>query len=368
MKPVPHQYVDRDTGRVLDEAIAGEGIARLVYSDFPLGRQGLSRLFSGEWATRAAAFAYFDAMCTPGLVRSFARAMRVREDELAEPVTALRTRRDVFLRRIRFEEVRPMTPAPEAVVSPADGKLIWGDLTADAAIRVKERFFDLETLVGSADLARRFAGGTYGVFRLAPPDYHYFHAPVAGIVASCRELEGRFYSVNPLALSSVEQVLSSNRRVVVVIDTDGEGGTCVGQVAVIPVAAQVIGRIEMAYSDSGYDSPAPVREGLAVRKGQPMGAFHPGSSTVVLLFEPGRATWCPDLAQHRDRSDTKTRYAERIFGRNLTETFLRVRDAVAYRANTMPADRIALGGGRVLMRDAGGWVVRGLDKIGSDAP
>ena len=368
MKPFPHQFIDRDTGRVLDEAITGEGLARLVYSDFPLGRQGLARLFSGDWATSAAAFAFFDAACAPGMVRSFARAMGVREDELVEPLAAFRTRRDVFLRRIRYEECRPMVPAPEVVVSPADAKLIHGDLAADAAIRVKERFFDLETLVGSPDLARRFAGGTYGVFRLAPPDYHYFHAPVSGTVASVRELEGRFYSVNPVALCAIDQVLSSNRRVVVVIDTDREGGSGVGRVAVIPVAAQVIGRIDLAYCNAGYESPISVREGLAVRKGQPLGAFHPGSSTVVVLFEAGRVIWHPDLALNRDRSDAKTRYAEGLFGRNLTETFIRVRDAVACRTGAMPQDRIPLGGDRILVRDRGAWIVQGLDKTGRDDP
>jgi phosphatidylserine decarboxylase len=368
VRPFPHQYVDRDSGRVLDEETPGEAAARLVYADFPPGRRGLARVFSGEWATRVAALAAFDLPASPAGVRAFAARMKVREDELVRPLSAMRSKRDVFVRQVRYAECRPMDGAPEAVASPADSKLIAGDLAADTAIRVKERFFDLGTLVGSPETARRFDGGTFGVFRLAPPDYHYFHAPVSGVVSSCDEVEGTFYSVNPIALASVDQVLSSNRRVVVVIDTDVDDGTRVGRVAMIPVAAQVIGRIAMTYHDDGYERPEAVRVGLRVRKGAPMGLFHPGSSTVVVLFERGRVEWCPDLAANRDRADARTRYADRFFGRSLTETAVRVRDTVAFRAGTMPAGRVPLPGGRTLAREGGGWRVRTLDNATGVAP
>jgi phosphatidylserine decarboxylase len=361
VRAFPHQYIDRETGRVCDEATPGERLARLVYSDFPLGRQGVARLFSGEWTTRIAALAAFDVPTSPAGIRAFAARMAVREDELIRPLAAMRSRRDVFIRQIRYDTCRPMDDAPEAIASPADSKLIAGDLAADAAIRVKERFFDLDTLVGSRALAARFGGGAFGVFRLAPPDYHYFHAPASGVVVSRAEVEGTFYSVNPIALAAVDQILSSNRRVVIVIDTDVEGGSHVGRVAMIPVAAQVIGRIEMTYHDIAYECPAAVGEGLFVRKGRPMGLFHPGSSTVVLLFERGRIAWCPDFAFHRDRGGATTRYSANPFGRDLTEVALRVRDTIAFRAGTMPADEIALPGGRRLVRDGAGWVIRPLD-------
>lgn len=360
-KPFPHQFVDRDTGMVRDEKVLGESWLRIAYSDFPLGTQGIARLTSGQWATRIAALAYFDRPATAQGLRAFGRKLEIDPSELTRPLDTYRSRRELFVRQIRYDDVRPMNEQAETVVSPADSKMIWGDLDKDSPIRVKERFFDRETLLGLPADARRYEGGSFGVFRIAPLDYHYFHAPVSGKVAACRELEGRFFSVNPAALSTIRQVLSSNRRIVILIDTDVEGGTGVGAVACVAIAAQVIGRLEIAYSTEGYESPGPAAPGTFIRRGQPLGIFHPGSSTVVTLFEAGRVEWCPDLAQHRNRSDTRTRYTAKIFGRNLTEVRVRVRDTVAYRSGAMPRDSIPLGGGRMLVRDEDGdasWRMR----------
>lgn len=356
-----HQYVQRDTGRVIDEQFIGGWLTRILYADFPPGQCGVARLFSARWATRIGALAFFDRPATPVQVRNFATQLNVDLRELLEPIMMMETRTDLFVRRLRYETFRPLNDAAEQIVSPADCKLIVGKLSEDTVLRIKERFFDLGTLLGDGSLAERFRGGDFGVFRLAPEDYHYFHSPVSGLVTDVFEVEGRYYSVNPHALASVQQVLSANRRSVVLVDTEVNGGSKVGTVALVAIAAQVIGRIELAYNASGYRDPQPVKKGLMLTKGQPLGLFRPGSSTVVVLLEPKRIDWCPDLLEQRDRTDTNTRFTKNLFGRKLTEIQVAVRDTVAYRKGSMPEDRIPLAGDRLLIagsRQNPGWRVR----------
>jgi phosphatidylserine decarboxylase len=122
---------------------------------------------------------------------------------------------------------------------------------------------------------------------------------------------------------------SKNRRVVTVIDTDVPDGTRAGVVAMIEVVALMIGEIVQCYSRAGYDDPQPVTPGMFVERGRPKSLFRPGSSTTVLVFEPGRVRFAPDLLGNQLRPGVQSRYALAL-GRPLTETDVRVRSPVAY--------------------------------------
>ena len=57
-----------------------------------------------------------------------------------------------------------------------------------------------------------------GCGRLAPQDYHRFHAPVDGVVGKIRPVAGTYYTVNPMAIRDRDiDVFTDNKRVVMTI-------------------------------------------------------------------------------------------------------------------------------------------------------
>jgi phosphatidylserine decarboxylase len=194
---------------------------------------------------------------------------------------------------------------------------------------IKGKFFEFEELVGPSRSRwlTAFRDADVAVFRLTRDKYHYNHVPVAGTVVDVYEVAGGYHSCNPGPVVVIGAPFSKNRRVVTIIDTDVPGGTNVGVVAMIEVVALMIGRIEQCYSAHRYEDPRPVTPGLFLRKGQPKSLFRPGSSTDVLLFQPGRVAFSPDLLRNTERVDVQSRLS-RGFGHALVETDVRVRSTI----------------------------------------
>jgi phosphatidylserine decarboxylase len=82
------------------------------------------------------------------------------------------------------------------------------------------------------------------------------------------------------------------------------------------------------YSEEEYQSPQPVTPGMFLVRGQPKSLFLPGSSTVILLFQPGRVRFAEDLVANLYRSGVLSRFS-RGFGRTLVETDVTVRSLLA---------------------------------------
>ena len=143
-----------------------------------------------------------------------------------------------------------------------------------------------------------------------------------------RSIEGRFHSCNPNATVRLLTPHSKNRRVVTVLDTNCAGGTGVGRVAIIEVVALMVGQIEQRYSEHKYDDPLPLSKGMMLQIGSPKALFRPGSSTVVLLFEPERIRFAKDLRQNQQRTGVHSRYSI-PFGQVLVETDVMVRSLLA---------------------------------------
>jgi len=172
--------------------------------------------------------------------------------------------------------------------------------------------------------------GDFAVFRLTPDKYHYNHTPVAGRVVDLYEVAGTYHSCHPAAVVEMVTPYSKNKRVVTVFDTDVEGGTGVGRLAMIEVAALMIGEVRQCYSAERYDDPAPIAVGDFLDKGLPKSLYRPGSSTDVLLFEPGRVRFADDLLRNLARADVASHFSL-AFARPLVETDVPVRSTIATR-------------------------------------
>ena len=97
-----------------------------------------------------------------------------------------------FAREIK-ESARPIAePGNERVVSSLADCRLTTYPTIDAAKKywIKGFGFTLPKLLGSADLAHYFKEGSILIHRLAPQDYHRWHAPTSGTVVSIMEIPG----------------------------------------------------------------------------------------------------------------------------------------------------------------------------------
>ena len=327
-----HQYIERSSGEIRNEPLFGDRVVQWLYHPVREKAPQLFKLITGAQTTRMLGFLNYDlALATRVLGnRRFLEETGIDPGECLDPVRTLDTARKVFERKIRYWECRPMPEETEAVVSPADARVIIGSLSDQSQLEIKGKFFSYEELLGTdkQPWLDTFADGDFAIFRLTPDKYHYNHVPVAGRVIDVYELDGCFHSCNPDAVVSTVTPYSKNRRVVTIIDTDVPDGTGVGKVAMLEVVALMIGEIVQCYSSVCYDQPKTVRPGMFLSKGCPKSLYRPGSSTDVLLFEPGRIRFADDLQANRLRQDVLSRFSAG-FQRPLVETDIRVRSLLA---------------------------------------
>jgi phosphatidylserine decarboxylase len=325
-----HQFIERHTGRVCDEPLYADRWIRCLYSPAMERSGALFRgLTSRRWSRLVATWNYdsFLGQCIAG-GGAFLTRMGVDLSECLDDPDAFETLRQVFERKIRYWERRPLPEETDAVVAPSDARVLLGSLRESSYLYLKEKFFDLGELLGNVERwAERFRGGDAAIFRLTPEKYHYNHSPVSGTVADIYRVDGGFHSCNPSAIVSIITPYSKNARVVTVIDSDVPGGTGLGLVGMIEVAAMMIGDIAQCYSANLYDDPRDVAPGQWLERGQPKSLFRPGASTVVLLFEPGRVAFASDLTKNQQRP-VRSRFSAG-FGRSLTETDIAVRSLLA---------------------------------------
>jgi len=326
----PHQYIERDSGAVRTEILFADQLINLIWSDAREDATALFRALTSKYMSRLLAFLSYDIPLSARIsgASRFGRRLGMDLSECLDPPESLDTARKLFERKIRYWETRPMDPSPETVVSPADSKMLIGSFGDTAALRVKNRFFDFNALIGNRPgWIETFRDGDFAIFRLTPDKYHYNHLPVSGVVRDIFELPGAYCPCNPGAVMTLATPYSRNKRVVTVLDTDVPDGTGVGMVAMIEVVALMIGDIVQCYSETRYDRPQPAAPGMFLRKGQPKSLYRPGSSTDVLIFEKGKMAFSPDLVANQNRFGVETRYAQGL-GRPLVETEVRLRATI----------------------------------------
>lgn len=194
-----------------------------------------------------------------------------------------------FAREIR-PDARPIAePETEGLISsPADCRLTAFP-TIDLATKywIKGFGFTIAKLLGDdEELARTFDGGSIIIARLAPQDYHRWHAPTSGRVTSVKEIDGTYYTVNPQAINQpgTLDVFCENRRSVMLVDGKA------GPVAVVAIGAMLVGSIKYV---NGVEAP-----GTDISRGQCLGAFYYGGSTVVVLYPRGSAVLDEDLVKN----------------------------------------------------------------------
>src|SRR5262245_15165134 len=335
----PHEYIDRRTGDVRRERLLGDRIVSALYSPWLENAPGILGIAGSSRLSSALAFLNYGELLGNRAASTLEYLARTGADfsEFVKAPETFGTAREVFERQIRYWECRPMPAEESTVVCPTDARVLVASQNDSSVIFLKEKYFDREELLDKHQhkWSQAFAGGEYAVFRLTPDKYHYVHLPVTGVVEDLYEIYGACHSCNPSAIVSLIAPHAKNRRIVSIIQTDIEEGTEVGLVAVVEVVALMVGQIVQCYSREKYDWPRALIPGLFVKRGQPKSLFRPGSSTVIVFFQPGRVVFCEDLLLNRFRRDAQSRFSLGL-DRPIVETDVTVRSPLARHPEAAP--------------------------------
>jgi phosphatidylserine decarboxylase len=269
------RYRDRESGELLNERVFSERELRFFYGG-ALGRC-LTRYVFSRGPFNSLYGRRQRARRSKGKIQGFVDRLGIDASEASRPLSDYATLDEFFCRTLRAG-ARPLDPDPDAFLSPTDGRiLVFPDLQAGALLTVKHSTVALSQLVVDPDLAARYAGGCAVILRLAPADYHRFHFPADGLASASLTHGSRLHSVHPIALAAGAPSFR-NKRAVSTLTSDRFGQLCI-----VEVGAMVVGTIVQTYA------PGPVA------RGQEKGTFRFGGSTVVVLAEPGRLRFDPDL-------------------------------------------------------------------------
>ena len=226
-------------------------------------------------------------------IRLFGALVGVDWDEVRDPIESFPTLQDFFTRALK-PGVRPIDPAPEAVVSPCDG--FWGAagrVEAGTLLQMKGRPYALAALLGDAGEAQAFEGGAFATLYLSPRDYHCFHMPCAARPVQARYLPGALFPVNAIGVEGVDGLFAENERIAATFALPGGGSLCL-----VAVGATLVGKVHVDFDDlttRAGGRPALRRYANAplLEKGARWGRFEFGS-TLVLLATPDALTLEPE--------------------------------------------------------------------------
>lgn len=155
---------------------------------------------------------------------------------------------------------------PNRIVSAADSRFVCYPVDQVTKYWIKGQRFTVGQLIHDDELAQAYSH--ISIFRLAPQDYHRFHAPVDATIGKKKDIVGNLYTVNPMAVHENLDVFTENKRAVLELDVG-----LAHPILFIAVGALLVGSIAWT-----------VNEGDKVKKGQDMGYFAYGGSTCIVLF------------------------------------------------------------------------------------
>lgn len=287
---------DRVTGKLVEERIPTVirlGI-RFLYTQNKLGRllKSASRdMIPGSMAELKMARNLcasltlkqgrkFDDPASVAHIPEFIRYHGIDLAELADPIDSYANFNQFFYRKLKPGARVLASPDPRVAVCPADCRLNCYQTINDATtIWIKGENFTLQSLLKDDNMAKYYSEGSIAICRLAPQDYHRFHAPVDGTLNLSYHIPGAYITVNPMAVRGPIDVYTENVRHVCHFHN-----TPFGTVTLVAVGAMMVGSICIT-AQIGQD----------VKRGDEVGYFAFGGSTLIALFAKGSISFDEDL-------------------------------------------------------------------------
>lgn len=287
----PIKYVDRDSGMLKTEKVAGEKWLIWLYNN-PIGEATLWMLVKRKLTSSF----YGRMMDKPKSAEKIQPFVKEYDIDLGiAQKQDFNSFNNFFVRKLK-KDARPIDTTENIVISPADGKIMaFADISNNDFL-IKGYHFDVYSFLIDSSLAKRYIDGAMIVIRLAPNDYHRFHFPIGGMVKSTSQIDGDYYSVNPIALRETVEIFCLNKREFTILDNP-----LINDLIIAEVGATMVGSILQTF------------KGNQVEKGQEKGYFKFGGSTVVLIFQKDKIIIDEDLTENTSMGlETSIRMGERI--------------------------------------------------------
>ncbi|CAM1350479.1 archaetidylserine decarboxylase [Tenacibaculum crassostreae] len=287
------KFIDRKSGKIITETPPGEGFLKLLYNN-PFGKMALlpmvKRKFLSSW--------YGKLMNKPSSINkinNFVRELQIDMTEAERSAEDYISFNDFFYRKLKSGA----RPIESDFVSPGDGKLLaFKNISDIHNFFVKGRKFTLEEFLGNKELAKKHKDSSLIILRLAPNDYHRYHFPYDGIPSEVTKIKGDYFSVSPYALAgNFTRVFCENKREFCTLSTKDKG-----DIIIAPVGATMVGSIIETYTPNSE-----------VKKGDEMGYFAFGGSTIVLLVDSSKTTIDNDILENtKNKMETFVKMGEKI--------------------------------------------------------
>ncbi len=273
------QYINRQKACVETEEVFGEQAIRFLYGSCPLSKTlGRMALHSfAKWPFMSAFYGYLQNLpSSKKRVIPFIERFGMDASEFQDTPEAFKTFNEFFVRKLK-PECRPIS---QNAIIPADARYrFYPQIGQGDIFSVKNKAFCLKTVLQDEALAARYEGGSLVIARLCPTDCHRFYFPFDCTPTKAKLINGKLFSVNPIATKDNPWIWCVNRRMLTLLDSKEYG-----QVAYLEVGATNVGSIIQTYTP---DRPQP--------KGGEKGYFEFGGSALLILFEKGRIQFDNDL-------------------------------------------------------------------------
>jgi phosphatidylserine decarboxylase len=192
---------------------------------------------------------------------------------------------NAFFHREIKPTARPVSDPddPKVIVSANDGTvstIARGVKRSDEFWLKGEPYSLINMLNGDEAYVEQFVGGDVFQSFLSGANYHRWHSPIDGVVRKLElvealmfsDLEAAGYDIGA-ATKCLAYEASVNTRGLVYVESDDP---TIGTVCVIPIGITEISSVRFS-----------VEENDTVKKGQELGSFSYGGSTLALVFQPG---------------------------------------------------------------------------------
>ncbi len=221
------------------------------------------------------------------LIGTVVRKYHVNMTEATQPDALAYQHFNAFFTRKLRADARKMDADPDALLSPADGRISQAGTIVDGRIfQAKGQKYTVAELLGGDHeaAAASYRNGSFITVYLSPRDYHRVHMPLTGTLQETVHVPGRIFSVAPFAVGAIPRLFARNERLV--CHFDGPHGpfvvVMVGALLVSSVATVWDGLVIPPYASSirrkSFD-----RRNVTLERFAEMARFNMGSTVIVLL-------------------------------------------------------------------------------------
>lgn len=286
---------DRQTNDYEIEKVAGDKYLNWLYSSH-LG-MSLLELFIKKKLFSKLYGKYCDSPLSKKKVKNFINEFNIDMSISEKDSEDFSSFNDFFYRKLKAF-ARPINLDKNFLVSHGDGRLlVYENIDLENVIQVKNLTYSLRELIGNDKIADKYIGGTCLLLRLCPLDYHRFHFIDDGICGETKELNGSYYSVNPVALDKIERLFCQNKRQYSIFHSEN-----FKDILYVEVGATCVGSIIQTY-----------KANKSINKGDEKGYFKFGGSTVILFLEKNTVEIDADILRHsKEGIETKVLMGETI--------------------------------------------------------